>query len=199
MWIRQGVKNKQKMIIVQHKSRMLASIKKKWPNSEVIDVTSKGPDPFVKFSPFYPIGNIPVPFSEGYVAQSVEGIWQGLKVFETAGIDTDKFDNDTMKRLKRTQRRFGRTLGHQKGVHSEELLGYIEARKAIYLPIYFWVLDNHLSELLEKLRDIALEKDLILLDYETNGDVDNPAKPLSHAALVKMKLAKLYPEVKGRK
>ena len=31
-------------------------------------------------SPFYPHGGIPIPFSGSVTSQSVEGIWQGLKV-----------------------------------------------------------------------------------------------------------------------
>ncbi|MGN0088780.1 MAG: DUF6939 family protein [Candidatus Limimorpha sp.] len=44
------------------------------------DVTSQARDGLVRLSPFYPHGGIPVPFSEGYTAACVEGIWQGLKV-----------------------------------------------------------------------------------------------------------------------
>ena len=51
---------------------------------EILDLTSKAAEPWVRFSPFYPHGDIPVPFSAGRTAQSVEGIWQGLKVFESA-------------------------------------------------------------------------------------------------------------------
>ena len=35
---------------------------------------------------------------------------------------------------------------------------------------------------------IASKKHLILLDYETNVDIENAKKPLSHAHLVKMRL-----------
>ena len=34
-----------------------------------------------------------------------------------------------------------------------------------------------------------------MLDFDTNGDIDNPAKPLSHAALVKRYIEKKYPEL----
>lgn len=52
---------------------------------------------WLDLSPFYPHGNIPVPFSENTFAYSVEGIWQGLKVFESADIDTSKFEVQNMK------------------------------------------------------------------------------------------------------
>ncbi len=74
------------MISVQSKRRKLENIRKDFPNAQIIDVTSKGDMPMVKFSPFYPVGDIPVPFSEGVFAESVEGVWQGLKVFADRAI-----------------------------------------------------------------------------------------------------------------
>lgn len=95
----------------------------------IIDVTSHAVDEFVMFSPFYPIGGVPVPFTEGLVAVSVEGIWQGLKVFEDADIDTSFFSKREMKNLKRTTRKYGICLGHRKGVHGEELWATLRLAK----------------------------------------------------------------------
>jgi hypothetical protein len=160
----------------------------------IIDVTSKAQDEFVKFSPFYPIGGIPVPFTEGLVALSVEGIWQGLKVFEDNDIDTSLFSKRDMKNMKRTKRKFGHCLGHRKGVHGEELLGYLTARKLIYLPCYKWVLENKLQKLVTAIRVISKNKPVVLLDYNTNPDVYNPKSPLSHASLIKAYIEGNYPE-----
>lgn len=169
--------------------------KEKYKGALILDLTSKGKHPWVKFSPFYPIEDVPIPFSEGKTAASVEGIWQGLKVFEQTGIDTDKFENRTMRQLKRTVRKFGKVLGHQKGVDSKELLSYLDARKQIYLPMYKWVLENKLSDLVEQIRQKAKEHSMvILLDYETNTHVENLDKPLSHAGLVKYFVEGRYPE-----
>ena len=115
----------------------------------------------------------------------MEGIWQGLKVFESAGIDTSKFEVTNMKGLKRTVRKHGKVRGHQAGVESDELLPYVEARKKIYLPAYEWVLKNRLSDLVAELRELSKSKTVVLLDYETNEDVEDVSKPLSHAALIK--------------
>ena len=93
-----------------------------------------------------------------------------------------------MKGLKRTVRKFGIPKGHRKGVNGNELLDYITARKLIYLPAYKWVLDNQLKDDIDKLKILSKEKTLILLDYETNGEIENPKKPLSHAQLIKMRL-----------
>ena len=159
----------------------------------IADVTSQATDGLVRLSPFYPHGDIPVPFSEGYTAMCVEAIWQGLKVFESADVDVDMFSNDTMKNIKRTVRRFGKPLGHRKGVKGTELLGYIEARKQIYLPAYKWVLENKVANIIERLREASKTKTIVLLDYTTNCDIDNPKTPLSHAFLIKAYAEGLYP------
>ncbi len=181
------------MIIVFHKSKMKESILKKYPDALIIDLTSKATDDFVKFSPFYPHNQIPIPFSEGHFGQSVEGIWQGLKVFETEDIDISKFNITNMKGLKRTVRKFGKCFGHRNGINGDFLLNYIDARKQIYLPIYHWVLENKLQSLIETLKSESQNRTLVLLDYETNGNVEDSSKPLSHAYLVKLFLEENYP------
>lgn len=181
------------MIVIESKRRKRENILKKYSDAVIADVTSQATDGLVKLSPFYPHGGIPVPFSEGYTAMCVEGIWQGLKVFESADVDVNMFANDTMKNIKRTVRRFGKPLGHRKGVKGTELLGYIEARKQIYLPAYKWVLENKVANIIEQLREASKTKTIVLLDYTTNCDIDNPKTPLSHAFLIKAYAEGLYP------
>ncbi len=81
--------NLENMIYIVSKRRKLDSIKKQYPNAIICDVTSTSPNSLVKLSPFYPHMNIPIPFSPNYTGASVEGIWQGLKVF--VGEDIDNF------------------------------------------------------------------------------------------------------------
>ena len=181
------------MIVIESKRKKPATILKQYPNAILADVTSSAKDGLVKLSPFYPHGGIPVPFSEGYTATCVEAIWQGLKVFESCDVDVQMFQNDTMKNIKRTVRRFGKPLGHRKGVHGTELLGYIEARKQIYIPTYKWVLENKVAWIIEKLRETSKTKTIVLLDYDTNSDVENAKKPLSHASLIKAYVEEIYP------
>ena len=182
------------MIIIESKRKTPKALKEQYPDAMIIDVTSHAVDEFVTFSPFYPIGGVPVPFTDGLVAVSVEGIWQGLKVFEDADVDTTLFSKRDMKNMKRTTRKYGPCLGHRKGVHGEELLGYIEARKQIYLPCYKWVLENKLKKLVTAIRIISKNKPVVLLDYNTNPDVNNPKKALSHASLIKAYIEGNYPE-----
>ena len=182
------------MILVESKKKKPSTILKKYPNAILADVTSGAKDGLKKLSPFYPHYGIPVPFSEGYTAACVEAIWQGLKVFEGSDVDVQMFQNDTMKNIKRTVRRFGKPLGHRKGVHGTELLGYIEARKQIYIPTYRWILENKVSDIIERLRSASNSgKTIVLLDYDTNDDVENAKKPLSHASLIKAYAEGTYP------
>lgn len=181
------------MIIVASKRKKRETLLRKYPDAILADVTSKATDDLVKLSPFYPHGGIPVPFSDGMTATCVEAIWQGLKVFESADVDVAMFRNDTMRNIKRTVRRFGKPLGHRKGVHGTELLGYIEARKQIYIPTYQWVLEHKVASIIDRLREASRTKTILLLDYDTNGDVENPRKPLSHASLIKAYVEGTYP------
>lgn len=173
------------MIIIKNKRCSVEKLKKEFPGCIIIDVTSKGAGEWQRLSPFYPHGGIPVPFSERVTSLSVEGIWQGLKVFENEDIDRSSFRNATMKGIKRTVRTHGRCLGHRKGVNGTELLGYIEARKQIYVPSYFWMLETKCADQVKKIRIMAQSRPVILLDYDTNDDIDNWSKPLSHASLIK--------------
>jgi len=181
------------MIKIESKRKKPENILKKYHNAVLLDVTSKADDDWQKLSPLYPHYGIPVPFSEGVTATCVEAVWQGLKVFESADVDVRMFENDTMKNVKRTVRRFGKPLGHRKGVNGTELLGYIEARKLIYLPTYKWVLENKVADIIERLREASRTKTIILLDYDTNDDVENARKPLSHASLIKAYVEGIYP------
>ena len=181
------------MIVIESKRKKQDTLLKKYPNAIIADVTSHAKDSLVKLSPFYPHGGIPVPFSDNMTAECVEAIWQGLKVFESADVDVSMFQNGTMKNIKRTVRKFGKPLGHRKGVNGTELLGYIEARKLIYIPTYKWVLENKVQNIIERLREASQTKDIVLLDYNTNCDVDDPKKPLSHAFLVKAYVEGIYP------
>jgi len=185
------------MIFIENKKKSEAKLLEKYPNAKIADVTSKATTGLVKLSPFYPHGEIPIPFSEGQTAMCVEGIWQGLKVFDKEDIDPKMFRNDSMKNIKRTVRKFGKPLGHRKGTKGTELLDYIQARIQIYLPAYLWVLENKVQHIIERLREASKAQDIVLLDYETNDDVLNARKPLSHAYLVKAYVEGNYPTAEG--
>jgi hypothetical protein len=162
-------------------SRRRTTLHRDFPDALILDVTSRGAEPWIRLSPFYPHGGIPVPGHPDRTAQSVEGVWQALKVFATEQEDFTKLDITTMKGIKRTARRLGPPLGHRL---DGRLLGYEEARRALYLPTYRWMLDHSVPELVAELRELSDRRTVVLLDYTTNGDIADLATPLSHAALI---------------
>lgn len=185
-------------IVVESRRKKPGTIAKAWPDALVVDVTSKGEEPWVRFSPFYPHGGIPVPGSPRTLAESVEGLWQGLKVFENEGVDPSRWAITDMKGIKRAAGgKRGKVLGHRFGIDSDVLLGYCAARHRIYLPAYRWVLENRLAEQVARLREEATTRTVVLLDYETNEDVEDLSSPLSHAALVKYHLEGTWPTAAG--
>lgn len=183
------------MIFIENIKKKSTTLLKLYPEAKFVDVTSKSKDQYVKLSPFYPHGSIPVPFSENVFSYSVEGVWQGLKVFNNNDIDTSRFSNKTMSNIKRTVKKFGFPLGHRKGVNGEELLDYVTARKLIYAPTYNWMLENKVKDEINQLIHISLVKDLVILDFDTNSDFENLKKPLSHAAIIKEYIESKHPEL----
>jgi len=174
------------MIYIENKKRKLENIRKQYPDADILDITSTSNLRYAQLlSPFYPHGNIPIPFTPGMYAACVEGVWQGLKVFQNSDVDIDSFKNDTMKGLKRTVRKYGVPLGHRKGVYGTELLNYFDARMMIYLPTYKWVLDNipEVHRIVEKIAARSQTNDIVFLDYNTNSDFRDISSPLSHAGL----------------
>jgi hypothetical protein len=186
----------------------IRGVKKKKVDKDIerIDVTSKSQSEYARLSPFTAFRNkrgaaaFKVPFMPNVRSYSVEGIWQGLKVFEKDEVDTRKFFIDTGESLKRTTKKYGAVLGHFAG-DNQPLLGYVEARKQIYVPCYEHMLKTFCVNEMAKLFELHLQKDIVLLDYYTNDDVANEATPLSHASLVKKRLhemfAERYPQSRG--
>lgn len=184
------------MIYIENKKRKLDKIQAEYPNAVILDITSNSKMRYAQIlSPFYPHGNIPIPFTEGLTATCVEAVWQGLKVFRSADVDFSTFRNTTMHDLKRTVRKFGVPLGHRKGAYGKELLGYFDARRLIYLPTYKWVLDNvpEVHHVVERIKAQSMRQDIVFLDYNTNIDFRDTTKPLSHAGLVKLYIEGKYP------
>jgi hypothetical protein len=180
-------------VAVESRRKKLANVEKLWPGATIVDVTSKGVTPWVRFSPFFPHGGIPIPNTPSQAAQSVEGLWQGLKVFDREDIDPGTWAITDMSGIKRGGKSRGAVRGHRFGVGSDTLLGYRDARFRIYLPAYKWVLENRLASEVEQLRRLAADTPLVLLDYETNADVEDVSSPLSHAALVMYHLQGSWP------
>ena len=50
-----------------------------------------------------------------------------------------------------------------------------------------------MANIIDRLREASKTKTIVLLDYDTNADVENAKKPLSHASLIKAYVEGVYP------
>ena len=133
--------------------------------SVVYDVSSYAEPPYCTLSPMMP----------RVTSDTVEGIWQGLKVIR-GEIATRYF-------VGRGQKRGGKPAGHQWG---RKLLKIVEARERIYRPSYEWILNNRVDpSLIQGFISSALEGTTQYFhDVSDNGDISNPDEGWAHAAVL---------------
>ncbi len=141
--------------------------------AHVYDVSSYADPPFCTLSPMWAHGGIPIPGMPGRTSDSVEGIWQGLKVIR-GEIAERYFKGKGWKRR-------GKPSGHRYGA---KLLDIVEARAKIYRVAYEWMLENRVDPALIRLfldRALAGEPQF-LHDVGDNGSLHNRDEPWCHAA-----------------
>ena len=187
-------------IFIANRKRQAKSLHEEFGAVPVFDVTFAGQDPlFSTLSPMYPHGDLPVPFTEGQLsANSLEAIWQGLKVFEHEGarLDPAFLSKSGCKNIKRhaTKQR-GRILGHQQGNHTTKpLLSIIAARAQIYAPTYHWQLEHHCPKALAALRKALEHSDIVLLEAGVDSDIRDIFTPMPHSQLLRLYLLGQYPQ-----
>jgi hypothetical protein len=157
--------------------------------SVVFDVSSYADAPYCTLSPMWVHGGIPVPGMPGVTSDSVEGIWQGLKVIR-AKIAPRYFSG-------RGQKRGGKPAGHQYG---KKLLKIVEARERIYRPAYEWILTHRVDQvLIEDFVSRALAGvTQHFHDVSDNGNINNPDEGWAHAAVLVQYLNRICAERTGR-
>lgn len=141
----------------------------------VIDVSSYAEHPYCTLSPFWPHGGIPVPGTAGAVSDSVEGIWQGLKLI--GGKTAPRYF------VGQGAKRGGVPRGHQYG---DKLLKIVEAREKVYRVAYEWMLEHR--------ADPALVAGFVgralagvtqcFHDVSNNGRIGDPDEGWAHAAVL---------------
>src|SRR5918911_782261 len=129
---------------------------------QVYDVSSYADPPWCEFSPLWAHGGIPIPGMPGKTSDSVEGIWQGLKVIrgKTA---PQHFRGKGSKRG-------GKPAGHR---YEDRLLDIVEAREKIYRVAYEWTLEHRVDPALIRGfldRAFAMQQQLFH-DVGDNGNV----------------------------
>jgi len=126
-----------------------------------------------EFSPFTVYGSIPIPQYQGS-SDTVEGVWQGLKVINNR-IDVSYFKG-------KGRKRYGRVAGHQLG---SKVVGYLEARKKIYVPTYEFMVKEFLQEEFELLLQRAKKGvKQFFFDVDDNGNLGDLKSPLAHSSVL---------------
>jgi hypothetical protein len=143
--------------------------------SAVYDVSSYADPPFCTYSPMWVHGGIPVPGMPGTVSDTVEGVWQGLKVIR--GKTAMRYFHGP------GAKRGGKPSGHQFGTN---LLSVVEARRKIYVPVYEWVLDHRIDPavLAGFVAAAFAGVTQYFHDLADNGDINDTGQPLAHAAVL---------------
>ena len=143
-----------------------------------INVSSYASYPMNLFSPFNysPDYRIPVPGQVEEYANSVESVWQGLKIIDGA--------TDFRLFKRRPRKRKGNVDGH---LFNHEILGIIEAREKIYMPTYFFHVEQNIpKEVKDSLLTRALTEEICFYDIETNLDIEDASSPLAHSVFLAM-------------
>ena len=151
--------------------------------SERIDALSVST--YCTLSPMWVHGGIPVPGMSRTTSDTVEGVWQGLKVIR--GKIAPRYFRGP------GQKRGGKPSGHQYG---DRLLGLVEARLKIYRPAYEWVLHHRVDAgLIEQfIADARRGVTQHFHDVGDNGDVHNTNEALAHASFLVQYLNRLCAE-----
>lgn len=141
----------------------------------VYDVSSYAEHPLCTLSPMWPHGGIPIPGMPGATSDSVEGIWQGLKVIG-GKIASRYFSGQGHKRG-------GKPQGHQYG---EKLLKIVEAREKIYRVAYEWMPDHRADPKLIGgfIRQAFAGVPQYFHDASDNGSISDSDEGWAHAAVL---------------
>jgi hypothetical protein len=133
-------------------------------------------------------GGIPVPGMEGVTSDTVEGIWQGLKIIR--GAMAPRYFSGA------GRKRGGKPAGHQYG---EKLLNIVEAREKIYRVAYEWTLKHRVDQALIEgfLKKSFSGEAQYFHDVSDNGNIGNADEGWAHAAVLVQYLNRLCAERSG--
>ena len=64
-------------ITVASRRKKPETLTRRYPGALIVDVTSKGPEPWVRFSPFFPHGGVPIPNTPINLPHPLKGCGKG--------------------------------------------------------------------------------------------------------------------------
>lgn len=150
------------------------AVRKVFPGALVLDVTLGGA--MMKMDPGYPIGGVEIPgkFRKGL---SVNGVWEGLKVFEKKdGIDERWMVDERKVGKVRGCKSWGKLMGIRV---REEVIGE-EDGKELMRELYEGLMKERFGRVLEGIRKEAEKRVVVLLDYKDESD-----RPFNHVEVLK--------------
>lgn len=134
--------------------------RKNFPKALVLDVTMDGA--MKKMDPDYPIGKVDVP-GMMFKGLSLNGVWEGLKVFKR------KMEVD--KKWMLDERKLGKvrgckSWGELEGIMIEGNVMEIEEARKMFEEMYKRILRERFGRVLEGIRREAERRTVVLLDYK---------------------------------
>ena len=169
--------------------------------ANVINTTSHSKTWSCGLSPFY-CG--PVDLYDGYVSKNVENAWQYSKVYEYYAEDDKepgeryfKWAQDGWNSIRAVRYPMGKGVKPLYSYWAGEKLGYIEARKRIYIPLYASAVQKTFA--FQQLKKMAAEPgDLYLWDFDGYDHraldmtfdqvINDPVHTMGHAFVITMLL-----------
>jgi hypothetical protein len=132
--------------------------------------------------------NIPVPGQVNKYSNTVEAIWQGLKIvdgetcFDMFGIQEPH--KRPMTRARKEDPDF--KYADSKFEYGGKELDLVTARKVIYVPTYRHLFEHYVpDEFKEQVKKQVEEgKEVFFYDWDDNPDLDNTEKSFAHASLL---------------
>lgn len=150
--------------------------RKIFPRALVFDVTAVGA--MKKLDPGCPVGRVEIPGRERMKALSLQGVWEGLKVFKK----NDEIDEKWMTDERKIGRKRGfKNWGEMIGIRvNGELMREEEGRKMMR-EIYEKMIRERFGRILDGIRREAERKTVVLLDYKE----ENKDRVFNHTEVLK--------------
>jgi hypothetical protein len=158
------------------------------------DVTS-GSGQWRALSPFT-LG--PVMLYDGRWSRNMENGWQYAKVYSDHLHDYWEWAESGWRNSRAVRYPMGKGVRPLYSLWAGDELGYIDARKRIYMPLYSQAVRFYAARDIEKLRQAAKEGDIFIKDYDAydhhsfgyswNDVINDPDRKMGHGFVLAMML-----------
>eukprot|EP01095_Lingulamoeba_sp_RSL-Kostka_P012761 TRINITY_DN5100_c0_g1_i1.p1 TRINITY_DN5100_c0_g1~~TRINITY_DN5100_c0_g1_i1.p1 ORF type:complete len:357 (-),score=117.82 TRINITY_DN5100_c0_g1_i1:162-1232(-) len=187
-----------KQIIIEYKRKNHESIKRIYGNYLMTyDITKGSTSTFSYLSPSYPHKKILIPGTNNKYASSVEGLYEGLKIFENDGIKIKCLINRKSQITKRYEtEETGKFIGWRLGIDADEdceiITEEVLARYHLYVKPYLNILKNdpqaqeEINNIKESMKRFPSFKFVLLINNKDfTYDWKDCSAPINHASIIR--------------